>query len=74
MTVRLDGQVAKVTGAGMGRRHAFTLVERQCSSGMNGSCLAATALIEGKRRGMKYIVTTMCVGGSMAAASLFEVA
>jgi acetyl-CoA acetyltransferase len=42
--------------------------------GMSGARMVGHALIEGKRRKLKYVVATMCIGGGMGAAALFEIA
>ena len=64
---KLDIDPAKlnVNGGGIALGHPF---------GMTGSRLVGHALIEGKRRGVKYVVVSMCVAGGMGAAGLFEVA
>jgi acetyl-CoA C-acetyltransferase len=61
----IDPDRLNVNGGGIAIGHPF---------GMTGSRLIGHALIEGKRRGVKYVVVSMCVAGGMGAAGLFEVA
>jgi acetyl-CoA C-acetyltransferase len=64
-TLGIPNDILNVDGGAISIGHPY---------GMSGARVVGHALIEGKRRGARYVVCTMCIGGGQGAASLFEVA
>jgi len=60
----IDNEKLNVNGGAISIGHPY---------GMSGARMVGHALLEGRRRGVRYVVVTMCVGGGMGAAGLFEV-
>ena len=61
----IDPEIYNVNGGAISIGHPY---------GMTGARQVGHVLLEGRRRGVKYVVTSMCVGGGMGAAALFEIA
>jgi len=61
----IDPEIYNVNGGAISIGHPY---------GMTGARQVGHILLEGRRRGVKYVVTSMCVGGGMGAAALFEIA
>ncbi|GLZ84692.1 acetyl-CoA acetyltransferase [Metapseudomonas resinovorans] len=63
-TLGIPDERLNVNGGAISIGHPF---------GMSGARMVGHALVEGKRRGVRYVVVSMCIGGGMGAAALFEV-